>query len=202
MSKLFNYKAGIGSTWSGSRAAGKAGGYYPGHYTKSFPNVIKTLNTSTANDPIEFGQVIVRDVTGAVPFGRGVKAGDTAASIFGVALKDAISQTNLGENIIHEYRLGAQISVITAGQVAVPVQNGTPTIGGQVYVRVAASATNAALPIGGIETALVSGETIAVPGWRFSTGIYYPSNASAAGTTSTALTGATATIEIVPVVVA
>lgn len=202
MSKLFNYAAGIGSVFAGSRAAGKSGGYLPGQYTKSFPNVIKTLNTSTENPEIEFGQVIARDVTGEVPFGRAVLASDEAKDIFGVAVQDVTSQSTLADNIIHHYHLGAQISVLVAGQIAVPVQNGEPAIGGQVYVRVAESSTNTALVVGGIETAAVEGETIAVPGWRFSTKAYFPGNSSAAGTTASALTGAVATIEIVPVVVA
>lgn len=198
-SKLFNYGAGIGSVFAGSKAAGKTGGYLPGMPTKSFPNIIETLNSSTTNDAIEFGSVVVRDVVNGLPIARGVKTTDTAVKMFGIALNDVKSATTIFDNIVYAYHLGDQISVLRRGQVCVPVQAGTPAIGGQVYVRIAASATNTGLVIGGIETTSVDNENVAVPGWHFESAGYYPTDASASGSSASAVTGLCATIKISPV---
>lgn len=58
-----------------------------------------------------------------------------------------------------------EASVLVFGYINVVCNSGTPAQGGAVYVRVAAAGSGT--PIGGVEAALVAGDTVLIPGAIF-----------------------------------
>lgn len=180
MSTIFNYSSGLSDVFN------RLGSYLPGNIVKSYPAVVETLNTLSSNDPIEFGQVVVRGVTSDnLPYANAVQTTSTASDFYGVAVKDVTSQFQLTDSMVTSYRAGQPISVLTKGYIAVPIQNGTPTVGGQVYVRTTADSTITNLPIGGIEANASSAPTgtVAWEGATFASGILYPVAQQQASTT-------------------
>lgn len=196
MSKIFNY--------SGVKDTLNFNGKLPGQIGDVMPG--KDIYAALTSEVLEDGQLVYvdssKDLRGfVVRVAKPIQASDTAVKFTGIILKDIhgqLGRTALGSQNIHEYAKGTAVSVLSQGSVHVPVQDtGTITANGKVYVRIKASTTNAALPIGGIETKEVSGETIEWTRAKF-TGLYgYPQKSTADGTTSaTSLTGRTAEIII------
>ena len=195
MSKIFNY-AGVKDTLNfNGKLPGQLGDVMPG----------KDIVAAIANEVIEDGQVVFvdssKDLRGFVArMAKPIAASDTAAKFSGVVLKDVHGQLGrafLGSQNISEYAAGQAVSVLTQGSVHVPVQDaGAIAAGAKVYVRIKENASNKALAIGGVETALVSGETVEWPNAKF-TGLYgYPQKSTADGSTADGLTGRTAEIVI------
>lgn len=96
-----------------------------------------------------------------------VGSGDTAAAVYGVLVRPyPITGTNasdpLGTSVPPTTGLA---DVLRSGYINVKNNAGTPAVGGQVYIRVANAGTGK--PIGGIEAAAVTDETIAVTGATF-----------------------------------
>lgn len=146
---LFNYNSGLKQVFN------RDGSYLPGQKAKTGWKLVESLNS---NQVIEFGQVVKRviDETTNVPLATSIVEDDDYTSFYGVALRDVVSQSSsnfnsTNANYITNYYIGCPISVMREGYVSVPVQNGEPYVGGQVYVRVAPSIKNPNLPIGGIE---------------------------------------------------
>lgn len=195
MSKIFNY--------SGVKDTLNFNGKLPGQLGDVMPG--KDIYAALANETIEDGQLVFvdssKDLRGFVArVAKPIEESDTAVKFTGIVLKDVhgqLGRSALGSQHISEYAKGQAVSVLTQGSVHVPVQDaGAITANGKVYVRIAESATNANLPIGGIETASISGETVEWTNAKF-TGLYgYPQKSTADGTTATALTGRTAEIVI------
>lgn len=186
---LFNYNSGLKDTFI------RGGSYLPGQIAKAGWKQVLSLNT---NEAIEFGQVVKRDVSGAVPFAVALEASDTAADVYGIAVRDVQSQgqVNYGvftKSFINSYNPGQPVSIMRKGFITVPVQNGTPTVGGTVYVRVTASSGNTYLPIGGIETAADEGKCVAIKA-TFESGALFPMNGVTTAPSSSVPTSATAVI--------
>lgn len=96
-----------------------------------------------------------------------VGADDTAADVYGLLVRPFPIQ---GANASDP--LGTAVpptkgaaDVLRRGYATVKCNAGTPALGGKVYIRVAAAATGK--PIGGIEAAAVTDETIEVAGAQF-----------------------------------
>lgn len=186
---LFNYGSGLKDTFV------RTGSYLPGEITKSGWKQAPSLNSAIA---IEFGQAVKRDVSGAVPLAVNIAASDTADDLYGIAVRDVQSQSQVTygaytKSFISNYIPGQGITVIRKGWVCVPVQNGTPTIGGTVYMRVTASDSNANLPIGGFETSSDSGKCVAINA-KFESGPIFPMNGTSTAPTATLPTSQVAVI--------
>lgn len=171
---LFNYNSGIKETFN------RKGAYLPGQITKSGWKMVDAINSRNSDDAIEFGTVLKRliDNDTKIPYVTNIVEDDAYTTFYGIAVRDVISQhtTNLASpnaNFIKSYYKGETISVIREGYVCVPVQNGTPIPGDQVYVRVKPSLDNPNLPIGGIEAIAALG-TVAWKGVTFESGAYFP----------------------------
>ena len=194
MSVYFNYASGVGDIFI------RSGAYLPGQIAKSTPTTtVEALNTLSSNPAIEFGQVVKRSVdpTTNMPYAEAIETSDTADDLFGIAVKDVTSQAQLTDPMVTSYRAGQQISVLTKGYIAVPVHNGTPKVGGQVYVRNTASSSNSSLPIGGIEAGDSTPDgTVAWAGATFETVIAYPLASQVASTSASGITTAVAVIKI------
>lgn len=186
---LFNYASGLKDTYI------RTGSYLPGEITKTGWKQAPSLNSAIA---IEFGQAVKRVVTGAVPIASPIETSDTAADLYGIAVRDVQSQSQVTygaytKSFISNYIPGQGITVIRKGWVCVPVQNGTPTIGGTVYMRVAANSGNANLPIGGFETSNSSGECVAINA-TFESGPIFPMNGTSTTPTASVPTSQVAVI--------
>lgn len=160
---LFNYTSGLKDTFI------RTGSYMPGQIAKTGWKQAPALNSLTTNPAIEFGQAVKRAVDGNnLPYAAAIQTGDTAADLYGIAVRDVVSQSQVSlgaftNSYISTFTPGQAVTILRKGWIAVPVQNGTPTIGGTVYMRVTASETNVNLPIGGFETAADDGKCVAIP---------------------------------------
>ena len=176
----------------------KSGGaYLPGQLAEVTPVdvIYPAVVGSTA---VENGQLVKKVVSNGVVTVVPIAASDTAADVFGIVLSDVHGQTVLSENIVRTYQPGQHVSILRNGFVAVPLQVSTDlAAGGQVYVRIAANATNTALIIGGVETKSVTDETVALTGATFTGQSGYPLTKEQNGTTvAGGLTSKTAVIKL------
>lgn len=173
------------------------GAYLPGQLAAVSPVdvIVPAIVGATA---VENGQFVKKSVVNGVLTVVPFASGDTAADIFGIVLSDVRGQRVVGENIIHTYQPGQTVSIIRQGFVAVPLQVSTDLAAdGQVYVRIAANATNTALIVGGVETKSVTDETAAVTGAVFTGQSGYPLTKEQNGTTvAGGLTSKTAVIKL------
>ena len=96
---------------------------------------------------------------------RAIKAGDTAASVYGILVRPFPTQGGDGTNT----PLGSspppasgQCDVLKLGYISVAVANGTPAKNGTVYVRVAANGSLPNTAVGDIEAAADGTNTVAL----------------------------------------
>ena len=193
---LFNYNSGL------SEAFNRVGSYVPGQEAKVGFKLAPALNTLTTEPAIEFGQVVKRAIdSNGLPYATAIESGDTADDFFGIAYRDVVSQNQVqfgpfSTSYIYTYTPGQPVSVMIGGYICVPVQNGTPAVGGKVYMRVSASSSNTNLPIGGIEATAEGATTVELPNVTFESGPLYPFNGVSTSPTATVPTSQTAIIFI------
>lgn len=120
---------------------------FAGSYARQ-PDMIVSTRPAGGTEQIPFGTPLKYDANGAViPMG----AGATAAQFVGVAAREVKSALSYLEQGVGAYAPGEAVPVFQRGAINVKCQNGTPKLGGKVYVRVVA---NEALPkaeVGGFE---------------------------------------------------
>lgn len=122
---------------------------FAGSYARQ-PDMIVSTRPAGGEGPIPFGAALAYDAKGAaVPMG----AGSTAEQFAGVAareIKTALAYLDQGAG---SYAPGEAVPVFQRGAVNVKCQNGTPKLGGKVYVRIAANASIPTAAVGGFEAA-------------------------------------------------
>ena len=113
---------------------------------------------------IAFGAPLVYGTNGAVKeFGET----DTAATFLGVAVREVKSATNFLNQNVGMYQPGEAVPVMKRGCINVICQNGTPVMGGTVYIR---TKTNEAYPnakVGGFEATGDSTNSVALANARW-----------------------------------
>lgn len=199
MSKIFNYTKGYDVIKFDT-----IGACLPG-YASTLAPIFASFAGIVADDYVENGQLVkvVRDTSekmNALTI-EGIVANDTATAVAGVVMSDLKGQhfiNDSGVQYIYQTAKGKTATVLRNGYIWVPVQNATPTIakGGAVYMRNKASSTNTALPIGGIESASLSGENVALTNFEFTGLVGFPCTGQNNGTTTTGLTGRTAQVKV------
>lgn len=199
MSKIFNYTKGYDVIKFDT-----IGACLPG-YASTLAPIFASFAGIVADDYVENGQLVkvVRDTEekmNALTI-EGIVANDAATAVAGVVMSDLKGQhfiNDSGVQYIYQTAKGQTATVLRNGYIWVPVQNATPTIakGGAVYMRNKASTTNTALPIGGIESAAVSGENVALTNFEFTGLVGFPCTGQNNGTTTTGLTGRTAQVKV------
>lgn len=199
MSKIFNYTKGYDVIKFDT-----IGACLPG-YASTLAPIFASFAGIVADDYVENGQLVkvVRDTSekmNALTI-EGIVANDAATVVAGVVMSDLKGQhfiNDSGVQYIYQTAKGQTATVLRNGYIWVPVQNATPTIakGGAVYMRNKASTTNTALPIGGIESAAVSNETVALTNFEFTGLVGFPCTGQNNGTTTTGLTGRTAQVKV------
>lgn len=199
MSKIFNYTKGYDVIKFDT-----IGACLPG-YASTLAPIFASFAGIVADDYVENGQLVkvVRDTTGkmnALTI-KGIVANDAATVVAGVVMSDLKGQhfiNDSGVQYVYQTAKGQTATVLRNGYIWVPVQNATPTIakGGAVYMRNKASSTNTALPIGGIESAALSSENVALTNFEFTGLVGFPCTGQNNGTTTTGLTGRTAQVKV------
>ena len=190
MSKFFSY-TNIKEVFS------KVGAALPGHQTVLAPQPI--VFAAIAKEDVEAGQAVKVSKTsdGAWQVEKCALAADFA----GIVLADVHAQRGVGngQQFIYEFKKGSTVSVMRNGYVWVPVEDATPTIAhdGTVYIRIAANASNTAIPVGGLESASVASETASLSGIKFTGNVGFPLTGEQNGTTvAGGLTGRTAEVKV------
>lgn len=199
MSKIFNYTKGYDVIKFDT-----IGACLPG-YASTLAPIFASFAGIVSDDYVENGQLVkvVRDTAekmNALTI-EGIVANDAATAVAGVVMSDLKGQhfiNDSGVQYIYQTAKGQTATVLRNGYIWVPVQNATPTIakGGAVYMRNKASSTNTALPIGGIESASISGENVALTNFEFTGLVGFPCTGQNNGTTTTGLTGRTAQVKV------
>ena len=199
MSKIFNYTKGYDVIKFDT-----IGACLPG-YASTLAPIFASFAGIVSDDYVENGQLVkvVRDTEekmNALTI-EGIVANDAATAVAGVVMSDLKGQhfiNDSGVQYIYQTAKGQTATVLRNGYIWVPVQNATPTIakGGAVYMRNKASSTNTALPIGGIESASISGENVALTNFEFTGLVGFPCTGQNNGTTTTGLTGRTAQVKV------
>lgn len=199
MSKIFNYTKGYDVIKFDT-----IGACLPG-YASTLAPIFASFAGIVADDYVENGQLVkvVRDTEekmNALTI-EGIVANDAATVVAGVVMSDLKGQhfiNDSGVQYVYQTAKGQTATVLRNGYIWVPVQNATPTIakGGAVYMRNKASSTNTALPIGGIESASISGENVALTNFEFTGLVGFPCTGQNNGTTTTGLTGRTAQVKV------
>jgi len=139
---------------------------YPGSVSRSADAIITNrLVRETDTENINFGDAVVLNSDNTYSkFG----SGGTAATFAGIAVREVKQSTDYfaAQGF---YRPGEPCDVIVRGSVTVFCNVGTPTAGGDVYVRVA---ENPAVPdgvVGGFEAAADGANTVKLPGVKWKT---------------------------------
>lgn len=122
---------------------------FAGSYARQ-PDMIVDTRPAGGTEQIAFGMALMYDSKGAVV---AMGTGASAQKFVGVAARELKSALSYLEQGAGAYAPKEAVPVFMRGCVNVKCQNGTPKLGGAVYVRVAA---NDALPnaaVGGFEAA-------------------------------------------------
>lgn len=152
--------------------AGKAIGIsmnygFPGTYARTPDDIItsRQLKSDSASVPYGCALMVNSDNTYSA-----VDSTFTAAKFGGVALrtvKQAISYDDQNETA---YNASEIVSALNRGGVVVKCNNGTPTAGGDVYVRIKANTAIANGVVGGFEAAADSANTVKLTNAQWTNG--------------------------------
>lgn len=132
---------------------------FAGSYARQ-PDMIVGTHPAGGEEPIVFGAALKYDGSGAV---AAMGDGDTAAQFVGVAAREVKSALNYLEQGVGAYAPGEAVPVFQRGAVNVKCRNGTPALGGKVYVRVAENAAMPTAVVGGFEAKADASNTVELP---------------------------------------
>lgn len=122
---------------------------FAGSYARQ-PDMIVNTRPAGGNTPIAFGAPLEYDENGEVV---SMGSGSTAAKFVGVAARELKTALSYLDQSAGSYAPGEAVSVFRRGSVNVKCQNGTPKLGGKVYIRVAANPSVPTAAVGGLEAA-------------------------------------------------
>jgi hypothetical protein len=135
----------------------------PGTVNRTQSATVEAQQLDSTNFPVVYGVPVAIDATSKNV--RKIGSGDTAANVYGLYVRPypTVSGTDpLGTSTAPSSGLA---NVLKRGYMSVAVNAGTAAKNGTVYVRVAAAATGK--PLGGIEAAADSTNTIIISGAYF-----------------------------------
>ena len=140
---------------------------YAGSYARQPDSVVDT-HALAGSAAVPFGLAVVRDTTNAAAVSLPGDA-STAAQFMGIAVREIKSATDYLNQNAGQYNSGEAVPVMKRGCVNVHCQNGTPTPGGEVYMRVKLnSGTYPNAVVGGLEATADSTNSVQLPNceWR------------------------------------
>lgn len=129
---------------------------FAGSYARQ-PDMIVSTRPVGGTDQIPFGAALKYDANGGV---AAMGGGDAAAQFVGVAAREIKSAVNYLEQGVGAYVPGEAVPVFMRGAINVKCRNGTPKLGGKVYVRVAENAAIPTAAVGGFEAAADAANTV------------------------------------------
>ncbi|HBS60881.1 MAG TPA: hypothetical protein DEA44_16665 [Firmicutes bacterium] len=139
---------------------------YPGTISRLGDEISRTRPLKANTDDIYFGDPVIINTDGTVQkFG----AANTAAQFAGVAMRRIKGATQYLTQNRAFYTGQEPVDTLERGGVTVNVNVGTPTIGGAVYIRIAANGSIPAGVIGGFEAAADSTNTIQLTNAKWAT---------------------------------
>lgn len=136
---------------------------FAGSFARQPDMIVETRPAGgTANIP--FGAPLVYDSSKNVVQAG---AGFTAATFAGVAGSEIKSALTYLDQQVGQYAPGEAVSVFQRGSINVKCYDGTPALGGTVYVRTAESETYTTGVVGGFSATDESGSTVALTNCRW-----------------------------------
>lgn len=132
---------------------------FAGCYARQ-PDMIVETRPAGGETPIPFGTPLVYDSTKPAVVAAG--AGFTAATFAGVAGFEIKSALTYLDQQAGQYAPGEAVSVFQRGSINVKCYDGTPALGGTVYVRTKTSGTYTTGVVGGFSATDESGSTVAL----------------------------------------
>ena len=132
---------------------------FAGCYARQ-PDMIVETRPAGGETPIVFGTPLVYDTdnVSVIPAG----AAFTAAEFAGVAGFEIKSVLTYLDQAVGQYAPGEPTSVFQRGSINVKCYDGTPALGGAVYVRTKTSGTYTTGVVGGFSATNESGSTVAL----------------------------------------
>ena len=127
-----------------------------GSYARQ-PDMIINTKMAGGSAAINFGLALVYDAQKNVVL---PSDSTTAAQFVGVAAREVKSSLNFLNQGVGQYVPNEAVAVFQRGSVNVKCQNGTPVVGGAVYMRVKANASYPNAVVGGFEAAADSTNTV------------------------------------------
>ena len=137
---------------------------FAGCYARQ-PDMIVETRPAGGEAAIPFGAPLVYDT--AKPAVVAAGAGFTAAQFAGVAGFEVKSVLTYLGQAAGQYAPGEPVSVFQRGSINVKCYDGTPALGGAVYVRTAESDTYTTGVVGGFSATNESGSTVALTGCQW-----------------------------------
>jgi len=131
---------------------------FAGSYARQ-PDMIVNTRPAGGTASIPFGAPLVYDPNKAVVQ---ADANATAAAFVGVAGCEIKSSLNYLDQSQGAYAPGEAVSVFMRGSVNVKVYDGTPALGGTVYIRTKESETYTNSPVGGFSATNDTGNVVAL----------------------------------------
>lgn len=128
---------------------------YAGSYARQ-PDMIVSTRPAGGAEQIAFGAPLVYDGGAVISMGTG----HNAEQFVGVAAREVKSAVNYLEQGMGSYVPGEAVPVFMRGAINVKCRNGTPKLGGKVYVRVAENAAIPTAVVGGFEAAADAANTV------------------------------------------
>lgn len=132
---------------------------FAGCYSRQ-PDMIVETRPAGGETPIPFGAPLMYDTTKPAVVAAG--ATFTAANFVGVAGFEIKSALTYLDQQIGQYAPGDAVNVFQRGSINVKVYDGTPALGGTVYVRTVESETYTTSPVGSFSATNESGKTVAL----------------------------------------
>ena len=132
---------------------------FAGCYARQ-PDMIVETRPAGGETPIPFGTPLVYDTTKPAVVAAG--ASFTAAAFAGVAGCEIKSALTYLDQQACQYAPGEPVSVFQRGSINVKCYDGTPALGGTVYIRTKTSSTYTTGVVGGFSATNESGSTVAL----------------------------------------
>ncbi|WP_371378891.1 hypothetical protein [Sporomusa aerivorans] len=139
---------------------------YPGTISRLGDEISRTRPLKEGSEDLYFGDPVILNTDGTFQkFG----ASNTAAQFAGVAMRRIKGATQYLSQSRAFYTSLEPTDVLERGGVTVNVNVGTPTIGGAIYIRIAANASIPAGVVGGFEAAADGTNTIQLTNAKWAT---------------------------------
>lgn len=132
---------------------------FAGCYARQ-PDMIVETRPAGGETPIPFGTPLVYDTTKPAVVAAG--ASFTAAAFAGVAGCEIKSALTYLDQQAGQYAPSEPVSVFQRGSINVKCYDGTPALGGTVYIRTKTSSTYTTGVVGGFSATNESGSTVAL----------------------------------------